>query len=311
MSDNLDKVKLTSNQVESFMNIRDLTEEYLQYIEHEQMFSHHTVAAYRRDLKKFALFLDKHQISSFQAVTYDNLLDFLKELEGLGYAGITITRIINAARSLFRFLINEGVFEEHVILDLPIPKSGDAIPDVLSRHEIQRLMKEVNRSKMHGLRNLVFMNLMYESGLRVSEVCALEIDDIEGDFIRVNGKGDKQRLVPIGEKTRGLLDQYLKQNRKKYSNSPTLFVTKTGKPLSRVAVWRFVKDYASEAKLEKEVSPHTLRHSFATHLVENGTDIRIIQAMMGHDDIQTTSKYIHVGMPDIKREFYKCHPRSS
>ena len=292
------------------MNTKKLAEEYLQYIEHEQMFSYHTVAAYRRDLKKFLAFLGKHKIKSFEAVTYGNLLDFLKELEGLGYAGVTTTRIINAARSLFRFLINEGIFDEHVILDLPIPKSGDAIPDVLSRDEIQRLMDEADQSKMHGLRNLAFMSLMYESGLRVSEECALEIEDIEGDFIRVNGKGDKQRLVPIGERTRELLDLYLKEKRGKYGDSPTLFVTNTGKALNRVVVWRFVKDYASDAKLEKSVSPHTLRHSFATHLVENGMDIRVIQAMMGHDDIQTTSKYIHVGMPNIKREFYKCHPRS-
>ncbi|MBB63467.1 MAG: hypothetical protein CMO81_00200 [Waddliaceae bacterium] len=180
------------------MSYQDLIENYLEYIEHEQMFSIHTVNAYRRDLKKFTAFLDKCHISALEDVDYGDLLAFLRDMKETGYASITITRTINAARSLFRFLINEGIMEEHVILDLPIPKSGTSIPDVLSRSEVQQLLEAADPNTELGLRNLVFMNLMYESGLRVSEVCDLQMEDIEGDFIRVNGKGDKQRLVPNG-----------------------------------------------------------------------------------------------------------------
>lgn len=229
MTDN----KQTNPNENLSVNFKKYIDEYLVYIEHEQLYSPHTIAAYRRDLIKFSSFL------------------------------------------LFRFLINEDLIEEH------------------------------------GLRMLAIMRVMYESGLRVAEVCDLQASEIEGDFIRVNGKGGKQRLVPIGAKTLELIRRYQKEYRSKYPDDfPSLFVSNKGKKVSRVSIWRAIRTYTSQADINKPVSPHTLRHSFATHLVENGMDIRIIQSMLGHDEIQTTSKYVHVGMPNIKKEFYRCHPRS-
>jgi integrase/recombinase XerD len=292
------------------MNLKKVVNDYLLYIEHEQLLSHHTVAAYRRDLNKFTEFLRNRGIASVTDATYLDLVSYMKELRDEGYADISIVRNVNAARSMFRFLINEGLIQEHVILDVKIPKSGDAIPSVLSIAEVERLMSQPDQLKEVGLRSVAIMRLMYESGLRVTEVCDLKLADIEGEFIRVKGKGGKQRFVPIGKITLQLILAYQEKFRDQYANSPTLFVTGKGNPMSRVAIWRTVHDCAKRAGIEKSVSPHTLRHSFATHLVENGVDIRIIQAMLGHDEIQTTSKYIHVGMPNIKKEFHRCHPRA-
>ena len=290
--------------------MKSAIKEYILFIEHEKLYSHHTVSAYRRDLVKFATFLRELKVFSFNAITYDILLEYLGRLKNAGYANISIIRMVNAARSLFRFLLNEDIIEEHIILDLPIPKAGDSVPNVLSVTEVQMLLDQPDITNESGLRNLAIMTLMYESGLRVSEVCGLKISNMEGDFVRVVGKGDKQRIVPLGPRTLQLVEAYLEKYRGKYIDSPTLFVTTTGRGMDRVTIWRFIKKYKNRAGIKKSISPHTLRHSFATHLLEKGMDIRIIQEMLGHDEIQTTSKYLHVGLPNIKKEFYKCHPRS-
>ncbi len=182
------------------MKFKKVIDEYLVYIEHELLFSPHTIGAYRRDLAKFSSFLRDRGLASFTDAKYIDLLCYMKELESSGYANISVIRNINAARSLFRFLINEDIIEEHVILDLPIPKAGETLPNVLSRDEIERLMVQPDQSKETGLRTLAIMRVMYESGLRVAEVCDLQASEIEGEFIRVNGKGGKQRLVPIGDR---------------------------------------------------------------------------------------------------------------
>lgn len=287
---------------------KNLLDDFLIYLEKEKFFSHHTVSAYRRDIIRFLEFLDLKKCFFPEEARYEEFLEYTQILRDIGYAPISIIRMLNAIRSFFKFLYIEEYIEDTLIIDFPLPKSSDKIPAMLTVEEVKSLLDQANKESFQSSRNRCIMKLLYDAGLRVSEACGLDKADIYKDgLVLVRGKGGKQRIVPIGDRTAETIKKYLSHPDR--PDSPTLFITRSSRRLDRVTVWRFIKRYAKTAGIEKSISPHTLRHSFATHLLEKGTDIRIIQEMLGHEGIHTTSKYIHITVPTLKKEFYKCHPR--
>jgi integrase/recombinase XerD len=287
-----------------------ILQDFLTYLEKEKFFSSHTISAYRRDVRRYIQFLDSKNVFLPENATYNHLLEYIETLRRAGYANISVVRMINAIRSFFKFLYFEEYIEDTLILDFPVPKTQDKIPEMLTMEEVKSLLDQAKESSPSGLRNKAIMKLLYDGGLRVSEVCAIDRSDIYSEgLVAAKGKGNKHRIVPIGERTAAMIQRYIKESRKDTFDSPALFITGTGKRIDRVTIWRFIKTYAKSAGIKKSISPHTLRHSFATHLLEKGIDIRIIQEMLGHEDIGTTSKYIHITIPTLKKEFFKCHPR--
>lgn len=283
--------------------------DFLVYLEKEKFFSQHTIVAYRRDIHRFLLFLKSKKVCSAKSANYELLIEYIRVLRESGYANVSVVRMVNAIRSFFRFLYFEEYIEDSIILDFPVPKTQDKIPELLTLDEVEALLAEADESEVIGLRNKSIMKLLYDSGLRVSEVCDLDISDIHRDVITIRGKGNKDRIVPVGPRALSTVKRYIKKYRSKSPDSPALFVSSTGKRIDRVTIWRFIKKYAASAGIEKSISPHTLRHSFATHLLEKGTDIRVIQEILGHEEIQTTSKYIHLSTAALQKEYEKCHPR--
>ncbi len=283
--------------------------DFLAYLEKEKFFSHHTISAYRRDIQRFLLFLKSKKVFSAKLASYELLIEYIRILRESGYANVSVVRMVNAIRSFFRFLYFEEYIEDSIILDFPVPKAQDKIPEILDPDEVETLLAQADESTVIGLRNKAIMKLLYDSGLRVSEVCDLNISDMHRDFIAIRGKGNKDRIVPVGSRALATLEVYIKKHRSKSPDSPALFVSSTGKRIDRVTIWRFIKNYATSAGIQKSISPHTLRHSFATHLLEKGTDIRVIQEILGHEEIQTTSKYIHLSTAALQKEYKKCHPR--
>ncbi len=284
--------------------------DFLVYLEKEKFFSHHTISAYRRDIRRYIQFLNSKNVLSPENATYVHLLEYIESLRRAEYANISVVRMINAIRSFFKFLYFEEYIEETLSLDFPVPKAQDKIPEMLTMEEVKSLLDQAKDCDLSGIRNKAIMKLLYDGGLRVSEVCALDTSDIYSEgLVAAKGKGNKHRIVPIGKRTAAMIKRYVKETRKGTPDSPPLFTTGTGRRIDRVTIWRMIKKYAKSAGITKSISPHTLRHSFATHLLEKGTDIRIIQEILGHEEIGTTSKYIHITMPTLKKEFFKCHPR--
>lgn len=286
--------------------------DFLLYVAAEKGLSDNTRAAYQRDISSFVSFLLQNQISSFSSVEEAHLIEFLAKLKGKGHAVSTVARNLVAVRVLFRFLFREGYVKENRIKQMSTPKMWQLIPDVLSYNEVERLLAAPDRTTAVGARDRAVFDLLYSSGLRVTECCNLGIYDVDDDKVRVRGKGGKERLVPIGEKAIKALDYYLANFRGDVGSkekNPPLFITRQGKRLDRTSVWKRIKLYAAEAEIVKEVSPHTLRHSFATHLLDNGADLRIIQDMLGHASINSTDRYAHVSRRQLQDAFAKHHPR--
>ncbi len=193
---------------------------------------------------------------------------------------------------------------------LETPKMWQLIPEVLEMEEVDALLKQPNPEDPMGARDAAILELLYATGMRVSELCSLRLQDLSDSFVKVRGKGKKERLIPVGKKAICAVDHYLLHFRKeKEETDAPLFVSLKGKPIDRVTVWRQIRRYARLAKIVKPISPHTLRHSFATHLLENGADLRLIQEMLGHEDIGTTDRYTHVSGRRLRDAFHKFHPR--
>ncbi len=280
------------------------------YLTSEKGSSPHTIESYRRDLLNFIEFLKKNHFTSFTEVSSNELIEYLAYLYSLKYAPASISRALVAIKVLFRFLKREGTIPENIALYFETPKIWQAIPTVLSVEEVNELLKQPNQKTASGARDAAILELLYSSGLRASELCSLKIIDIGEDYVRVFGKGGKERLVPIGHAALTAIDYYLTEFRDQFKeDQETLFVTTRSKPLNRVEIWKIVKKHAKSAAINKNISPHTLRHSFATHLLDNGADLRIIQEMLGHSSINSTEKYTHVSCKQLQEAFHRCHRR--
>ncbi|MGM0439964.1 MAG: site-specific tyrosine recombinase XerD [Chlamydiota bacterium] len=291
------------------MAFQEELEDFLLYISSERGLATNTVESYSRDNQRFIEHEKQRGKSSFKEVIADDLLDYLGELRRRGMASSSLYRAFVAIKVLFRFLKREGVLESNITLYLEAPRLWEFIPEVLTPEEVEELFRQPNIDNPLGARDRAILEILYASGLRVSEICGLGVYSLDDDFVRVIGKGSKERLVPIGSQAVQAVDYYLLHYRGKIEkHSEPLFITRNGKRIDRILVWRMIKNYARKAEIKKNISPHTLRHSFATHLLDNGADLRVIQDMLGHANIATTDRYTHVSRTHIREAFDAFHP---
>ncbi|MFI5234898.1 MAG: site-specific tyrosine recombinase XerD [Gemmatimonadales bacterium] len=291
-----------------------LLEGFRDHLSLEAGSSRHTVEAYLRDLRHLIDFADSRGIESPDKLNPKLLRDFVFQLKDLGLGPATIRRHISAVRTYFRFTIGEGMLAADPSDRLEAPKRGRKLPDVLSVEEVMALLGGFKETDALAWRDRALLELAYGAGLRVSELCGLTIPDLRSDdhLIRVFGKGSKERVVPVGRSIVGLVLVYINQYRPaldKGESKNRLLLNVRGGPLSRVGAWGIVKKAAARAGITKRVTPHTLRHSFATHLLEGGADLRAVQEMLGHADLSTTQIYTHVDREYLRSVHRQYHPR--
>ncbi len=278
--------------------------DFLSYIGSEKALSSNTLEAYERDILSFIHFLEGKKLSR------EEVLHYLAHLKSKEYATSSICRALVALKVFFRFLKKEKVILEDPTLYLESPKLWQLIPEVLTLNEVDSLLKAPDLDTFIGARDKAMLSVLYASGLRVSELCSLNLFDVADSYVRVKGKGNKERLVPIAKEAIEAIDTYLTRYLQDVGKETALFVTLKGRRMDRVSVWARVKFYAKQAKIQKNISPHTLRHSFATHLLENGADLRVIQEMLGHASVATTDRYTHISAKHLHSAFEKFHPRA-
>jgi len=291
------------------MAIQAALADFLDYLRSEKGLSPHTLEAYGRDVTAFSSFLQARGKSSFRDVSGESIYEFLHQLKSKGYASSSISRMLIAVKVLFRFLKQENLIVQDIARNFETPKIWQLIPEALSREEMEALLSQPKNGDAAGARDKAILELLYATGMRVSELCALKILDLSDSSIKVHGKGRKERLIPVGRVALDAIDHYLLHFRLKAESGEPLFISRKGRSVSRVLVWSRIKVYAQLAGISKTVSPHTLRHSFATHLLENGADLRLIQELLGHEDISTTDRYTHVADSRLKQAFKAFHPR--
>lgn len=284
----------------------------------EKSLSANSIEAYIHDVEKFCQYLTFFKLElSPQQVKLIDLRNFLKWINELGMSATTQARVISGLKSFYNYLIIENETSSNPTELLESPKTGRKLPDTLSVHEIDALIGAIDRSTAEGERNKAMLEMLYSCGLRVSELVGLKISNLffNDGFIRVIGKGNKERLVPIGKSTSKLIQTYMLQIRSHInvatSCDDVLFLNRRGKQLSRVMVFIIIKDLAKKIQLHKSISPHTFRHSFATHLIEGGADLRVVQEMLGHESITTTEIYTHLDREFLRDAIIQFHPRSN
>jgi len=290
----------------------ELTDQFINYLRLERGLADNTIQAYSRDLIKFTQFLEKSDLNPLQ-ISRDQISEYAGALRK-GLSVRSVARNISAIKMFFRFLTSEGYIKENPARLLETPRLPRRLPDVLSMAEVEQLLAQPDPSTPMGKRDCAMLELLYATGLRVSELVGLKVLSInlEAGHVRTFGKGSKERLVPIGGKAIQAVREYLSNGRfqlLKGANLPYLFLNFRGRPLTRQGFWKIIKKYGKEAGIQKEISPHSIRHSFASHLLEAGADLRSVQVMLGHEDISTTQIYTHVTRKRLKELHTKCHPR--
>ncbi|MBP2662165.1 MAG: xerD 2 [Firmicutes bacterium] len=295
--------------MESYVN------EFINYLAVERGLAQNTLESYGRDLRQFQTFLQNSQLDFLRNSNRDTILSYLNNLQGKGRAVSTISRNLAAIKSFYQYLVRERHLEKDPAVNLESPKLEKKLPKILSIAEVEELLKQPNSFQSTGLRDKAMLELLYATGIRVSELINLNISDVNLDmgYIKCYGKGAKERIVPLGSIAAKCVQEYISKGRPKlvrtYEES-SLFVNHHGNRLTRQGFWKIIKKYALEANITKDITPHTLRHSFATHLLENGADLRSVQEMLGHADISTTQIYTHVTKNHLKEVYDKTHPRA-
>jgi integrase/recombinase XerD len=288
---------------------------FLAYITVEKGLSKNTLESYGRDVGKFLAFLEKEKVKSVHEIKYENILDFLSSFKKHGFSDTTTVRTIVSIKQFFKYLLIEKIIKEDPSSQIQTPKMKKSIPGVISLEDVEKILSAPDEKTPEGIRDLAMLELLYATGIRVSELINLKQNEVnfEMGFIIVYGKGSKERIVPMGAEAQEKLKTYMEQSRPallKQRECKELFVTRRGKGMSRQGFWKLIKGYALKSNISKPISPHTLRHSFATHLLERGADLRTIQIMLGHSDISTTQIYTHVENERLKEIHKKYHPRS-
>ena len=294
--------------------IHQFVDQYINYLIVEKGLANTTIESYTSDLNKYLLFLKSckiHQISDTDAAVILKYLLVLRD-DGLGVR--SRARHLVTLRGFYKFLIQEKILKKDPTRIVDLPKTGVKLPDVLSADEINTILNMPDTTKPRGSRDLAMLELLYAAGLRVSELINVKIQDInlEVGFVRTFGKGSKERIVPIGSHARERINEYLTHARPlliKNHMSQFLFIARAGKPMTRQGFWKLLKKYATQAGILKRITPHSFRHSFASHLLEGGADLRAVQMMLGHVDISTTQIYTHVARDHLKQLHEKYHPR--
>jgi len=294
---------------------KDILSKYIAYLRLGKGLSENTSEAYADDVGKLLRFVEREKNLDVFALTYSDLQQFLAQLCDIGIAARSQTRIVSGIKSFYRFLLAYGYVEKDPTELLESPKIGQKLPEVLSVNEINSLIDSIDLSKAEGQRNRAMLEVLYSCGLRVSELVGLKYSNIYFDeqFVIVRGKGDKQRIVPISSKAINEIRLYLPDRNSlkiKKGSEDILFLNRRGAGLTRVMVFHIIKEQAAIAGIRKKISPHSLRHSFATHLLEGGANLRAIQMMLGHESITTTEIYTHLDREFLRSEIIAHHPRN-
>ncbi|MBS9336058.1 site-specific tyrosine recombinase XerD [Fructobacillus papyrifericola] len=289
-------------------------QDYLRAIQVERGLSVNTVKAYQQDLNAFARFLEEQQ-KGLSQVDHVFVLAFLNQLREKGRANSSIARMVTTLRKFFAYLKKENLVAHDPMQTIKPPKKAQHLPAVLTVEEVDRLLAVPDLTSTLGIRNKALLELLYATGLRVSELVHLKLDDLHLDLglLQTIGKGDKERIIPIGEVAIDWLSTYLRDSRPKLlkkQKADQIFLNDHGRPISRQGVWLLIKQLVAKADIHKDVSPHTLRHSFATHILENGADLRIVQELLGHSDISTTQIYTHISKGRLTQVYDQFHPRA-
>jgi len=290
-----------------------LINEFIKYCLCERGYSLRTLESYSHALQYLNTYLAYKSIYLLKDLKSEKILDFLNFLMENSYSFNTVNLIKYIIKSFFKFLKNEKYIRDNLMWFLDnISSSHTKVPSILSLTEVKKILKQPNTKTLKGSRDLAILEVLYATGIRVSEACNLKIKDLRVKselLIIINGKGRKDRIIPIHKIAIEKVRYYLKYFRLNHTSEDNIFVSLKGKQLCGASVWKIVKENAQKAKITKKVTPHTFRHSFATHLLLNGADIRIIQELLGHENIGTTAHYLHLDLRSIKQKFFKCHPR--
>jgi len=296
--------------------LNKLLKDYITFLRIEKNLSINTIEAYERDLKRYLLFLKNDEdISDLNKIRQKHIRKYVRILNDVHLSATSINRAFSSIRSFHNYLSGEAIVKANPVLLLDTPKVPRKLPIVLSPQEIDTILDIVDVSKDLGIRDLAVLEILYSGGLRVSELCDLKLTDIllDAEMLRVTGKGNKQRLVPLGPRAIKCLDEYFKHVRpsfaRKNQNQGRIFLSRNGRPLTRMMVWVIIKKWVGFTDIKKDISPHTFRHSFATHLLEGGADLRAVQEMLGHSDISTTQIYTHLDKEYLKEVHRTFHPR--
>ena len=295
--------------------MKKLIHEFINYLSVERGLAVNTLESYGRDLRQYSEFLDTDDESALDSVSRTTIVNYLLYLQSQGKATATIARRLAALKAFYQFLVREKRIHDDPTANLEPPKLEKRLPKVLSVGEVERLLAQPDAGQAAGVRDRAMLELLYATGIRVSELVSLDVTDVnlEMGYIKCSGKGSKERIVPLGSLAIQSCRDYLGVARPRLvreREEQALFVNHHGHRLTRQGFWKIVKKYADDAKIEKEITPHTLRHSFATHLLENGADLRSVQEMLGHADISTTQIYTQVTRGRLKEVYAKAHPRA-
>lgn len=299
------------------MTWQDKITDFVYYLRFERNLSENTILAYENDIQKLKTFAENNLGGvSVVDISYENLQQYLYDFSKTENSERSQARLISSIKAFFKYLLEDEIREDNPAKLLESPKLGLYLPDTLEQEEINRLVSVVDRSSPLGIRNHCIIEVLYGCGLRVSELVNLRISNINfnENFIKVEGKGDKIRLVPVADYTLNLISDYIQNTRSQGKIAPKfedfLFLNNRGKSLTRVMIFTFIKEYAQKADIRKSISPHTFRHSYATHLLRNGADLRFIQDMLGHSSITTTEIYTHLETEELRETILKYHPRN-
>jgi integrase/recombinase XerD len=295
------------------VNMDKHVELFLDYLSVERGLSKNTILAYRSDLKDYTGFLEAVAKKSVSASSREDIRDFMLHQKDKGLSVNSISRALAALRMFYRFLAREKLIKSDVSSYIDSPKLWKKIPDVLNLDEVERLIEAPDLNSPQGIRDRAILEVMYATGMRVSEVAGLRVTDLNADvgFVRCLGKGKKERIVPLGTKAVAAVARYLEKVRPRLAKSGVqeLFLNRSGRKISRVSLWKLIKGYARKARIKKPIRPHILRHSFATHLLERGADLRSVQEMLGHANISTTQIYTHINKDRLRSIHKMYHPR--
>jgi len=291
-----------------------LVQKFINFLERDKRLSLNTLQSYKRDIEQYLTYLNEINLKNVSTTNKTTVIAYLMHLQKKGRATSTISRNLASIRSFYQYIAKSKIIDQDPTSELESPKVEKKLPQILSTQEVELLLEQPKCVDLKGYRDKAMLELLYATGIRVSELISLNVSDInlEAGFIKCN-KGTRERMIPIGTIASNALKEYLSKSRGlliQKSDEKALFVNINGKRLTRQGFWKIIKQYKNQAKINKDITPHTLRHSFAAHLLENGADLRSIQEMLGHSDISSTQIYAQIAKNKIKEVYKKTHPRA-
>ena len=291
----------------------NLINDFIDYLRFERRLSKNTIVSYQRDLEKYRVFLNRRKIKEILNVTNDQILYFLEFLYKTQNSS-SVSRILSTLRTFYKYLVRDGKIQKNPFSSIKNPKQPKKILEILDEQEVRGFLESIPSSSYLELRDKAMFELLYSCGIRVSEIVDLKLSDIDFDegLIRFIGKGNKERITPIGDSAKDCLEKYIRAaryNLERERKSENVFLNRNGQKLTRQGFWKILKKYAGKANVSKNLYPHLFRHSYATHMLERGADLRIVQELLGHSSISTTEIYTNINKKHVKETYFKYHPR--